>query len=95
MSLGPLLPRNDGSRDTGSRDTTPRSEEVFSPSSAEFLRPIGSAAYNPLPSADSSLREYMRVLIKRKWMVTSMVVGIFLAVAVASLRQTPIYEAMG
>jgi len=95
MSLGPLLPRNDGSRDAGSRDNAPRSEEVFSPSSAEFLRPIGSAAYNPLPSADSSLREYMRVLIKRKWMVTSVVVGIFLAVAVASLRQTPIYEATG
>jgi succinoglycan biosynthesis transport protein ExoP len=93
MSLGPLLPRNDGSRDTGSN--APRSEEVFTPSSAEFLRPIGSAAYNPLPSADSSLREYMRVLIKRKWMVTSVVLGIFLAVAVASLRQTPIYEATG
>src|SRR5258708_9948177 len=35
----------------------------------------------------------MRILIKRKWMVTAVVVGIFMAVAVASLRQTPIYEA--
>src|SRR6195256_3613487 len=89
MSLGPLLPRNDRSR-----DDAPRSEEVLSPP-AEFLRPIGSAPYTTLPSADSSLREYMRVLIKRKWMVISVVVGIFLAVAVASLRQTPIYEATG
>jgi exopolysaccharide transport family protein len=37
----------------------------------------------------------MRVLIKRKWMVISVMAGIFLAVAVASLRQTPIYEATG
>jgi exopolysaccharide transport family protein len=41
------------------------------------------------------LREYMRVLIKRKYMVIAVVVGIFMAVAVASLRQTPIYEAVG
>ena len=41
------------------------------------------------------LREYIRVLIKRKWMVLSVVAGIFMAVAVASLRQTPIYEASG
>jgi len=37
----------------------------------------------------------MRVLIKRKWMVISVIVGIFMIVAVASLRQTPIYEAVG
>jgi exopolysaccharide transport family protein len=37
----------------------------------------------------------MRVLIKRKWMVISVIAGIFLIVAVASLRQTPIYEAVG
>jgi polysaccharide biosynthesis transport protein len=48
-----------------------------------------------LPAQESTLREYMRVLIKRKWMVISVIVGIFLAVAIASLRQTPIYEAVG
>jgi len=37
----------------------------------------------------------MRVLIKRKWMVISVIAGIFLIVAVASLRETPIYEAVG
>jgi polysaccharide biosynthesis transport protein len=62
---------------------------------AEFLRPLGSALYNTLPAQESTLREYFRVLIKRKWMVLSVLTGIFMVVAVASLRQTPIYEAVG
>jgi uncharacterized protein involved in exopolysaccharide biosynthesis len=62
---------------------------------AEFLKPITSALYNTLPAQESTLREYMRVLIKRKWMVISVIAGIFLTVAIASLRQTPIYEAVG
>jgi polysaccharide biosynthesis transport protein len=85
MSLGPLIPRND----------VPRSNDGIPLASAEFLRPINSALYNSLPSQESTLREYIRVLIKRKWMVSSVIVGIFMAVAVASLRQTPIYEAVG
>ena len=88
MSLGPLVPRNDGPLHDGSREIQPAG-------SAEFLRPIGSALYNVLPAQESMLREYIRVLIKRKWMVLSVVAGIFMAVAVASLRQTPIYEASG
>jgi len=84
MSLGPLVPRsNDGSR------------ELLAGESPEFLRPVGSALYNVLPAQESTLREYMRVLIKRKWMVILVIAGIFMAVAVASLRQTPIYEAVG
>ena len=93
MSLGPLVPRNNGPqaddpRNNGSRGLMPAEPP-------EFLRPIGSALYNVLPAQESTLREYMRVLIKRKWMVMSVIVGIFMAVAVASLRQTPIYEAVG
>ena len=89
MSLGPLVPRSDVPRnDDGSRELQPGEP-------AEFLRPIGSPLYNVLPSQESTLREYMRVLIKRKWMVIACVVGIFMAVAIASLRQTPIYEAVG
>jgi polysaccharide biosynthesis transport protein len=89
MSLGPLVPRNDVPRSTdGLRDLQPGEP-------AEFLRPINSAFYNPLPSQDSTLREYMRVLIKRKYLVSSVVIGIFMAVAIASLRQTPIYDAVG
>ncbi len=83
MSLGPLVPRNDGAR------------ELQTSESAEFLRPIESALYNVLPTQETTLREYVRVLIKRKWLVTAVVVGIFMAVAIASLRQTPTYEAVG
>src|SRR5277367_2354911 len=81
MSLGPLVPRNpDGLR--------------VQPAEPEFLRPV-SALYTATPSQESTLREYMRVLIKRKWMVLAVAAGIFLTVAIASLRQTPIYEAVG
>src|SRR6267378_1458621 len=87
MSLGPLVPRSDDPRSNdGLRELQPGGP-------AEFLRPIGSTLYHPLPSQESTLREYMRILLKRKWMMTAVVVGIFMAVAVASLRQTPIYEA--
>jgi polysaccharide biosynthesis transport protein len=83
MSFGPLLPRNN----EGPHELQPAV-------SAEFLRPI-SAHYNALPSQESMLREYMRVLIKRKWLVMAVAVGIFMAVAIATLRQTPVYEAVG
>ena len=87
MSLGPLVPRSDIPRgNDGTRD--------LQPPAAEYLRPI-SALYNALPSQESTLREYMRVLIKRKWMVIAVIVAIFMAVAIASLRQTPIYDAVG
>ena len=89
MSLGPLVPRNNDPRNNGG----PHELQPAGP--AEFLRPIDSSLYNVLPSQDSMLREYMRVLIKRKWMVISVVAGIFMVVAIASLRQTPIYEAKG
>jgi len=84
MSLGPLVPRNGD----GARELTPGEP-------AELLKPFGSALYNVLPAQESTLREYMRVLIKRKWMVISVISGIFIIVAIASLRQTPIYEAVG
>ncbi len=80
MSLGPLVPRN---------------SDDLQPAGPEFLRPISSALYNVLPAQESTLREYMRVLIKRKWLVISVIVGIFMAVAIASLRQTPVYDAVG
>ncbi|HLX85528.1 MAG TPA: polysaccharide biosynthesis tyrosine autokinase [Terriglobales bacterium] len=89
MSLGPLVPRNDVPRNNdGMRD-------MHSGEPAEFLRPMHAAIYNPLPSQDSTLREYMRVLIKRKFLVSAVVIGIFMTVAIASLRQTPVYDAVG
>jgi polysaccharide biosynthesis transport protein len=87
MSLGPLVPRND-QPSNGSRELQPAGP-------GEVLRPIGSAIYGALPPQDSSfsLREYMRILIKRKWLVVSIIIGVFAAVLIASLRQTPVYEA--
>src|SRR5271155_2186917 len=85
MSLGPLVPRND----------VPRNSELQPTGGAEFLRPIASALYNVLPAQETTLREYMRVLIKRKWLVISVIVGIFMVIAIAGLKQTPIYDAVG
>lgn len=83
MDLGPLVPRNSG----------PREMQPVEPT--EFLKPMGSGLYTVLPAQESTLREYMRVLIKRKWMVLACILGIFAAAAIASLRQIPIYEAVG
>src|SRR5208282_2233154 len=97
MSLGPLVPRNDP-RSNDPRIDVPHNDgarELQPVGPAEFLKPFGSALYNVLPPQESTLREYMRVLIKRKWMVIAVVAGIFMTVAVASLRQTPVYEAVG
>jgi succinoglycan biosynthesis transport protein ExoP len=88
MSSGPLVPRSDVPRNPD------ESRTLLPVASAELLRPI-SALYNVLPSQESTLREYMRVLIKRKWMVVAVIVGIFMVIAIASLRQTPIYDAVG
>jgi uncharacterized protein involved in exopolysaccharide biosynthesis len=93
MSSGPLVPRSNDPRSDVARSEGAR--QLLPGEPAEFLRPIGASLYNVLPSQESTLREYMRVLIKRKYLVIAVVVGIFLAVAIASLRQTPIYEAVG
>ncbi|HYA61763.1 MAG TPA: polysaccharide biosynthesis tyrosine autokinase [Candidatus Sulfotelmatobacter sp.] len=58
-------------------------------------RPPGSPAYLELPAHESALGEYVRVLIKRKWLVSVSLVTIFSVVAIASLKMTPIYEASG
>ena len=62
MSLGPLVPRSDAPRNDGLHELHPTG-------AAEFLRPIGSALYNVLPAQEATLREYLRVLIKRKFLV--------------------------
>jgi succinoglycan biosynthesis transport protein ExoP len=54
------------------------------------------AAIHPaVASQDSILREYLRVLIKRKWIVLGTLAVVFGAVLVATLRTTPIYDAVG
>lgn len=44
---------------------------------------------------DSILRDYLRVLIKRKWIVLGSMGIIFGASLIATLRTTPIYDAVG
>src|SRR5215470_18960034 len=83
MSFGPLVPRNDGFRDLQPAEP------------AELMKPVGPGLYTVLPPHESTLREYLRILIKRKWIVLACIFGIFAAVAIASLRQTPTYEAVG
>ena len=61
----------------------------------EFGRQMLTGIYPTLPPQDSALREYLRVLIKRKWTIILCFSGIFIAVAIASLKMTPIYEAGG
>jgi len=83
MGFGPLVPQNNGMREIQTAEPT------------ELIKPVGPGLYTVLPSQESVLREYLRVLIKRKWVVLLTVIGIFVAVAIASLRQTPVYEAVG
>jgi polysaccharide biosynthesis transport protein len=65
------------------------------PAGADFGRSISPRVYPELPSKESPLGEYIRVLVKRKWTVLVCLVTIFSVVAIASLKTTPIYEASG
>ncbi len=54
------------------------------------------AAIHPaLATHDSVLRDYLRVLIKRVWVVVGTLAVIFGATLIATLRATPIYDAVG
>jgi polysaccharide biosynthesis transport protein len=56
----------------------------------------GVAVNHPaLSTHDSILRDYLRVLIKRKWLVLGTVALVFGGALIATLRTTPIYDAVG
>ena len=84
MDSGPLIPVN---------GQVLREVQVDHP--IEFNRQLGPSPYLTLPGQDSALREYLRVLIKRKWLVISCVAIIFGMVALATMRSTRIYDAYG
>ncbi len=65
------------------------------PLQVEFNRQSGIGVYPPIPQQESALREYLRVLIKHKWAIAGCIALIFTAVLIATLRSTPIYEAVG
>src|SRR6202166_2874860 len=48
-----------------------------------------------IPSQDSLLRDYLRVLIKSKWVVVTTVLLFVSVVTISTLRTTRIYEAVG
>ncbi len=85
MDSGPLIPANNQFL-----------REPQGPYPLEFNRSSGQGPYPILPAQqDSILREYLRVLIKRKWIVLSCLAIIFSLVAISTLRSTRIYEASG
>ncbi len=84
MDSGPLIPVN---------GQVLREVQVDHP--IEFNRLLGPSSYLTLPGQDSALREYLRVLIKRKWLVFSCLAIIFGVVALATMRTTRIYDAYG
>jgi len=61
--------------------------------SMEFNR--NSVAGYGVPSQDSLLRDYLRILIKSKWVVITTVLLFVSVVTISTLRTTPIYEAVG
>jgi len=58
-------------------------------------RQMAPHIYPQLPPHESAAGEYVRVLIKRKWIVLSCLLTIFSVVTIASLKMTPVYEAGG
>ncbi len=51
----------------------------------------------PLPEFDESvdLRDYLEVIIRRKWLILTFLVGVFVTTLIVSLKMTPIYKATG
>jgi len=84
MEFGPLVPASG-----------PLVREMQPGQGIDAGRSAGPPLYPDLPSHDSALGEYVRVLIKRKWIVVTCLATIFSVVAIATLRMTPIYEANG
>jgi succinoglycan biosynthesis transport protein ExoP len=84
MESGPLLPVNGN-----------LARELPSNSHFELYPGNVIGNYPTLDVQDSVLREYLRVLIKRKWVVISSLVLIIGVVGISTLRSTPIYDAVG
>ena len=61
----------------------------------EQMRAMAPHIYPQLPPHESAAGEYVRVLIKRKWIVLGCLFTIFSVVTIASLKMTPVYEAGG
>src|SRR5579872_1227968 len=62
---------------------------------AEFQRQLAPNVYSALPAQESMMRDYFRVLVKRRWVVLATIALIFGVVAIATLRAPRIYDAAG
>ena len=83
MDSGSLIPAN-----------THNIREFRTDFAAELNRSL-APVISALPTQESVLREYFRILRKRLWVVVTCVAVIVGAIAIATLRSTPIYEASG
>src|SRR6476659_3204671 len=83
MDSGSLIPSN-----------SHNIREFRSDFAAELNRPLAPLIH-ALPTQESMLREYFRILRKRIWVVITSVAVIVGAIAIATLRSTRIYEATG
>lgn len=63
--------------------------------SFELTNPDRYSPYSLNEGQDSFLREYLRVLIKRRWIIVGSLLLIVGVVAISTLRSTPIYDASG
>ena len=68
---------------------------MFTPASRLISGRGAASSYVAFPAHDSPLQEYLRVLVKRKWVVISSLALIFGVVGISTLRSTPIYDAVG
>lgn len=84
MDPGPLVQANNSAV-----------HEMQTAAGVEWGKPIPPRLYPELPPQDSTIGEYARVLVKRKWTVLSCLLTIFALVAIASLKTTPVYESSG
>jgi capsular exopolysaccharide synthesis family protein len=83
MTFGPIIPANGRDREVHPViQATPR----FTP-----YQNFNSQ----FSSEDSFLRAYSHVLLKRRWIILGCLALIFTAVLIATLRTTPIYDAVG
>ena len=84
MESGPLVPANNGVV-----------REMAPVPAFELDRPGAPHLYPELPSQESAIGEYIRILVKRKWVILGCFALIFAVVTIASLKMTPVYEASG
>ncbi|HXY15207.1 MAG TPA: polysaccharide biosynthesis tyrosine autokinase [Terriglobales bacterium] len=84
MASGPLMPLHGQIL----RESQPTLTAEHYPGGATGMYPTFAVQ-------ESAVREYMRILLKRKWLVVCSVLLVVAVVGISTLRSTPIYDAAG